>query len=210
MPTVAPKFAFYVGKTPPAIVKTVRQALAIDERRWDFRPQIWQSPAPPPDPGPAAGPALAAAWPEQSLVQLWFPGVHSNVGGGYGNDAFANGALHWMVQQAEAAGLAVDPEHLKHFKLDIAGKQVDSDQGWMHYYELLRGKRGRGVRQLELGPAAGIGLHESVGRRLLTDRAYRPANLLTYLAEDPARIGSLPAEQQASLRAIVEELKAPR
>jgi uncharacterized protein (DUF2235 family) len=202
VPTVGPKFAFYVGKTPPPIVKTVRQALAIDERRWDFRPQIWKSPAlPRQDPAPADVP-------NQSLEQVWFPGVHSNVGGGYGNDGFANGALDWMVKQANKAGLEMDAGFLKHFRLDIAGKQVDSDQGFMHYYEVLRGKSGRGVRRLDAGAAAEVGLHESVGIRLLADSAYRPANLLSYLAEDTARVGKLPAAQQTSVLDIVKTFKA--
>ena len=37
-----------------------------------------------------------------------------------------------------------------------------------------------------------------VGIRLLADSAYRPANLLSYLAEDTARVGKLPAAQQTS------------
>ena len=37
-----------------------------------------------------------------NLVQAWFPGVHSNVGGGYSPDGLANEALHWVVEKAEA------------------------------------------------------------------------------------------------------------
>jgi hypothetical protein len=50
-------------------VENAFHALALDERRSDFTPTLWiQSPE-----------AQAAA---QKLVQVWFPGVHSNVGGG--------------------------------------------------------------------------------------------------------------------------------
>ncbi|MCU7891845.1 MAG: DUF2235 domain-containing protein, partial [Candidatus Thiodiazotropha sp. (ex Ustalcina ferruginea)] len=40
--TTAPGLSFHVGEKPPKIVSVARQALAIDERRTDFRPEIWQ------------------------------------------------------------------------------------------------------------------------------------------------------------------------
>ncbi len=46
-------------------VQTARHALAIDERRQSFSPTLWQ--------GHAA---------DRDIRQLWFPGVHSDVGGG--------------------------------------------------------------------------------------------------------------------------------
>ncbi|HEY2737209.1 MAG TPA: DUF2235 domain-containing protein [Thermoanaerobaculia bacterium] len=50
-------------------VQHARQALAIDEVRYDFRPEIWR--------GNRDG---------QTLEQRWFAGVPSNVGGGYVDD----------------------------------------------------------------------------------------------------------------------------
>lgn len=43
--------------------------------------------------------------------ELWFKGVHSDVGGGNGNVARNNIAMHWMVSKARAAGLPIDPGH---------------------------------------------------------------------------------------------------
>jgi uncharacterized protein (DUF2235 family) len=195
VPTVGPGYAFYVSKTPPAIVKKIRHALAIDENRWDFRPQVWQ--------------ARAAGEPAQSLVQLWFPGVHSNVGGGYGNDGFADTALRWMVGEAEAAGLGMDATFLGHFNLGLAdGRRRDEDTGATRFYERLRGKIGRGARWLDAGDSAGIGLHESAVMRLVEEPTYRPANLLEYLAQDGRRMDQVAAAQRPRVRAIVDELRA--
>lgn len=45
---------------------------------------------------------------------------------------------------------------------------------------------------------------------MAVDAVLPEADGTSRIAYDPARFGSLPAEQQASVRAIVEELKAPR
>jgi len=60
------------------------QALAIDERRGNFQAAPW---VPPPDPD-----ALV-------FEQVWFPGVHSNIGGGYDEHGLSDTTLLWMVSQ---------------------------------------------------------------------------------------------------------------
>ncbi len=66
-------------------------ALAIDERRGPFTPTLWSRPDP-----------------DQQVEQVWFSGVHSDVGGGYSDDDLADIALLWMVDRARGCGLAVD------------------------------------------------------------------------------------------------------
>jgi uncharacterized protein (DUF2235 family) len=186
--TVVPQFAFLGGKTPPAIVKTARQALAIDERRWDFRPQVWE------------GPAGAS----QSMEQVWFPGVHSNVGGGYSDDGLADAALQWMTAEAMAAGLDWDCTYLGHYRPYACGDRPDTDTGFLHVAELFRGKAGKGVRQLP----AGAKLHDSVAWLLLNDPSYRPQNLLQHLAQDDKQIDQFSDPRlRSGVRAIVEEWK---
>jgi uncharacterized protein (DUF2235 family) len=70
------------------------QALAIDERRRPFEPTLWQQ-------QPDAG--------DQRLEQVWFAGVHSDVGGGYPEGGLADITLLWMVSRAESCGLAFRP-----------------------------------------------------------------------------------------------------
>jgi uncharacterized protein (DUF2235 family) len=71
------------------------QALAIDEKRGPFQPTLW---APQPDPPK-----------NQRVEQVWFSGVHSDVGGGYPEHDLSDITLLWMVGCARAYGLAFDP-----------------------------------------------------------------------------------------------------
>jgi len=75
-----------------------RHAIAIDERRAFFRTNLWR-PKPPPA---ASGP--------KDLKQVWFAGVHCDVGGGYpeADSAASKIPLQWMLREAIAAGLMVD------------------------------------------------------------------------------------------------------
>jgi uncharacterized protein (DUF2235 family) len=69
------------------------QALAIDERRVEFPPTLWTSP-------PAAG---------QVLEQVWFSGVHCDVGGGYPETGLSDITFSWMIGKAQNLGLQIDP-----------------------------------------------------------------------------------------------------
>ena len=74
-----------------------RHAIALDERRAFFRTNLWR-----PKPAPAGGP--------KDLKQVWFAGVHSDVGGGYpeAQSAYSKIPLEWMLREATAAGLMTD------------------------------------------------------------------------------------------------------
>ena len=67
-------------------VRYARHAVALDEKRSSFTPTLW-------DKAPAG----------VDLKQLWFPGVHSDVGGGYKETGLSDGALKWMVDEASGA-----------------------------------------------------------------------------------------------------------
>jgi hypothetical protein len=59
------------------------QALALDEHRAPFSPAVWEKPE----------------GCETNLKQVWFPGAHSGVGGGYDDAGSANISLAWMMDQ---------------------------------------------------------------------------------------------------------------
>ena len=42
----------------------------------------------------------------RDVKQLWFPGVHGDVGGGYARADLSDGALGWMIEEANKLGLA--------------------------------------------------------------------------------------------------------
>jgi uncharacterized protein (DUF2235 family) len=133
-------------------------AIALDERRKAFAPNVWHRP---PD------------W-HGSLEQAWFPGVHSDVGGGYTPDGLANEALHWMVEKAEAAGLDVDGQYLKHFRPCFNGVRHES---MTTLYRLL------GAYERPIGASEdGESVHQcALDRMNLPSLAYAPRNLTARL-----------------------------
>lgn len=76
-----------------ALVRTACHALAIDERRGPYRPTLW----------------TGGVEPDQRVLQTWFAGAHSDVGGGYEDKALGNMALNWMLAEAAWAGLDLRP-----------------------------------------------------------------------------------------------------
>ena len=178
--TVEKGLDFHAGRELPANVRVARVALAVDESRWDFRPVVWKPPAELPD----------------RLELRWFPGVHSNVGGGYAQDGLANFALYWMASEARAAGLDFDRDLLANFRPNPKGDRPEERRGWMKLSEWLRGKAGRGVRRLE---AIGGEIDDSVWRLLLEDESYRPAHLLRAVRARTELLAGLPDETRRRL-----------
>jgi uncharacterized protein (DUF2235 family) len=97
-------------RTNPS-VKTFRQAIAIDERRRMFRLNRWINPQKyRPDP---FDPSTAL---DQDIRQVWFAGVHGDIGGGYPeqDSGLSKFPLLWMIVQAETMGLRIDRSMLDH------------------------------------------------------------------------------------------------
>lgn len=92
-------------------VKTARHALAMDERRATFQPTLWTD-------VPA----------RQDVKQLWFPGVHSDIGGGYRENGLADGALLWMIEEASLCGLQFNSA-INQIKPDYHDMMHDSCDG---------------------------------------------------------------------------------
>jgi uncharacterized protein (DUF2235 family) len=134
-------------------------ALAIDERRKPFIPNLWNKPL---------------GWVGQ-LEQVWFAGVHCNVGGGYAPDGLANEALHWMVEKAEHLGLEVDRAYLLHFT-PCFNSILQNSMTWM--YRLF----GPNVRQIGKQSEGFESVHRSaLDRRNYPTCHYDPGNLENYL-----------------------------
>lgn len=86
-------------------VEIFRHAISVDERRRMFRLNHWQDPQPfKPD---RDDPSKDR---DQDIRQVWFAGVHSDVGGGYPDveSGLAQYPLLWMAEQAASAGLVLD------------------------------------------------------------------------------------------------------
>jgi Uncharacterized alpha/beta hydrolase domain (DUF2235) len=86
-------------------VRHAFQALAIDERRGNFQGAVWVPfvEARRPRGAPAAAvkqkPEPERRGPQQVLRQMWFPGVHSNIGGGYPKHGLSDTTFLWMLAQ---------------------------------------------------------------------------------------------------------------
>lgn len=102
---------YKMGSYPP--IRKIVHAVSIDERRDKFRPVL----------------VPRAINPERTEVhELWFPGAHSDVGGGYSDsNDLAGGALNWMLDELEPFGIFAhgkprvysDPLGLAHDTKDI-------------------------------------------------------------------------------------------
>lgn len=87
-------------------VRCFRQAIAIDERRRMFRLKPWDDPQ-----HFLFNPyAPDASRKNQDILQVWFAGVHADIGGGYpeAQSQVSKYPLLWMIDEASAAGLKVD------------------------------------------------------------------------------------------------------
>lgn len=163
----------------------VRHAISIDERRAFFRQNLFGTPKNP----------------NQDVQEIWFAGVHSDVGGSYpeAESQLSKLALRWMVNEAELVGLLVDPRR----KLDILGGrppyvapdpltryQHESLKGWWWIAEFwpkmvhIETSPGVWKRRLRLNLARrrwiedGSLFHKSVDQRLVAPGLnYKPVNL---------------------------------
>lgn len=101
-----------------ARVHNARHAVALDERRLSFAPTLW-----------------TGIEHRPSVKQLWFPGVHCDVGGGYPETGLSDGALQWMMEEARALGLGLRDEMAAQLRPDPRGVLHDSRNG---LFKLLR------------------------------------------------------------------------
>lgn len=142
-------------------VENAVQAISIDERRKPFKPDIWVKPD---------------NW-SGNLAQAWFPGVHSNVGGGYDPDGLANEALHWVVEHAENCDLGIDSNYLSHY-LPCFNSDLRDSMSWK--YRVM----GPNVRVLGANSAGCEAIHQSaVDRMNLKSLSYEPENLQECLSK---------------------------
>ncbi|MES0371668.1 MAG: DUF2235 domain-containing protein [Mariprofundaceae bacterium] len=96
------------------------QALAIDDERTAFWPYVWREQGRKSD----------------SVEQVWFSGMHSNVGGGYPRSGMASVPLYWMMLRAERDGLKFENDVVQRAFDDsnAHGRMYDSRSGFGALY----------------------------------------------------------------------------
>jgi uncharacterized protein (DUF2235 family) len=107
-------------KTLDPRVKCGRHALALDEEREAFKPVLWDE----------------RGSPEARIKQVWFAGVHSNVGGGYPRQGMSLEPLEWMMSEAHANGLRFVPGEREHYYMhaDVNDRLYDPRAGLGIFY----------------------------------------------------------------------------
>lgn len=107
-------------------VQTFRQAISIDERRCMFRLKKWD------DPQTYKHNRFNDANAEpQDILQVWFAGVHADIGGGYPEkqSGLSKYPLLWMIDEATKCGLTVNQANVNQLAWGIQRKSRSSRAG---------------------------------------------------------------------------------
>ena len=137
-------------------------ALAIDENRKNFEATLWHQQDDSKD---------------QVLEQVWFAGIHSDVGGGYPETetGLSDIALKWMLEKAESRHLNFDKVSINPDALAL------KHESYTGFYKLKpKLYRPIGFAYPKIGNT-NESLHPTVVERYKSDPAYRPKNLVEYL-----------------------------
>ena len=142
-------------------VQCGRHALALDEEREAFKPVLWDE----------------RAAPEGQVKQVWFAGVHSNVGGGYPRHGMSLEPLEWMMAEANTNGLrfvAGDRENY-YIHADVNDRMYDPRAGLGIFYRW----QPRDVEALRAATCTGPALvHRSVFERIARNtEGYSPGSI---------------------------------
>ncbi len=126
-------------------VDVARHAVAIDELRKDFAPTLWKK--------------KSAA----DLKQVWFAGVHSDVGGGVEGQKRNRASdipLGWMVREADTTGLRFE----KHVHGALDGlERVELSESWSLMWRLRGRQRPRRMPKGALVHRSVIDRHAATG-----------------------------------------------
>ena len=142
-------------------VENARHALAIDEEREIFQPVIWE-------------PTLID---KQTLKQVWFCGVHTDVGGGYADQGLSDISLEWMRDEAVNLGLRIYPKHKVDIAPDPDATMHDSRKAGLA--KLYRKK----VRSWDKTGYGSTVIHRSVLRRTLSARDNKVGGYTPWILE---------------------------
>lgn len=160
------KYQFHDVKLSSTI-KYAFHALALDERRRVFSPALWE-----------INKETIEKGKSQVCEQVWFPGVHGNVGGGYADCGLSNITLRWMIDKAKSTGLEFDTEYVRQLPCDSKGEIRNSST----FFYRLTGLIVRAINDIAgrddtKGITRNERIHYSCIERYHHLNKYRPKNL---------------------------------
>jgi hypothetical protein len=103
---------FHDTELSPAVTHAY-QALALDEQRRTFSPTLWTK----------------RSESNVEVIQMWFAGVHADVGGGYRETGLSDITLEWMIERAQPLGAKFLPHMVEQIYGDAQGILHDSRLG---------------------------------------------------------------------------------
>ena len=148
-------FRFDSQKLSPKVAHAAH-ALAIDDSRRTFHPTMWED--------------------HPRIEQVWFAGVHTNVGGGYPKQGMSLVTLDWMMRRAEACGLEFVDSDRQFYREhgDVHDHLYDSRAGLGVYYRYTPRDIGKICGDWGVRPR----IHDSAVRRMLHGiEGYAPGNV---------------------------------
>lgn len=140
-------------------VEYAYHALSIDDARQTFHPLVWDE---------SRG---------NVVEQVWFAGVHSNVGGGYPRTELSDVAFDWMLERAAHHGLQFVGDERESIKAHANphGKLYDSRDGFGVYYRYQPRDLAKLCAEYNK-PAIRVKIHESAIERMKHQTAkYAPS-----------------------------------
>lgn len=153
-------FAFHDTRMSPE-VQYACHAVAIDERRESFEPTLWNET---PDT-------------KGRINQVWFAGVHSDVGGGYAERHHSDIALRWMVKHAQQRGLKMTSASEQQFSIDLSRDIHKS------VYEVMGVEVGAEDRDASIAEGPMPVVHWSVREKMKLNAGYRPVALAKHITD---------------------------
>jgi len=143
-------------------IQNAYHALAIDEKRIKFDATLW---------------CKKESCTTRNFQQMWFCGVHSDVGGGYPETDLSDVSLIWMIEKAENCNLHFENVTNPIPKPNSLGKMHESYKGFYTLYKVNYRSIGRTCTDKG---TTNEDIHPSVWMRLEKDSSYRPKNLIDY------------------------------
>ena len=168
------KYGFLDTTLNPFIEKAFH-AVAIDERRASFLPTLWSNP----DGTPRAN--------DDKVQQVWFPGVHCDVGGSYSETQLSNITLRWMIDNAKMQGLLFNETAVD---ACLSPKPFDPKGPTHDEWKIIPW----GLPKRRTVPANAV-LSSTVKLRIGGDPTYRPENLLNKSADSYAMVTVIPESE---------------
>jgi uncharacterized protein (DUF2235 family) len=191
LPGISKRWTFH-DTTLSSYVDNAFHAVSIDERRKAFVPTLWVK--------QVKDDKVVEPPPEQTVSQVWFAGVHSDVGGGYEDPELSEIPLLWIADRARDCGLVLKPDRLTRGRDPIAaakrrdGSELAPNPSAALHNSLSLFYRAMGPLDRKLAAIDGEPINSTVASSVparRTDPAYDPPGFAAWRAS-----GAKPTEVQ--------------